>query len=111
MKSATPRMAKQIRRVAVAQPGVALQMFSLRQAARADYVATLQQVAAAGYGAVEAAFGYGGLDSTTIRDVLKDIGLRVIASHVGSDRMRANLDEEIEFNLVLGNRDLVCAEL
>jgi sugar phosphate isomerase/epimerase len=95
----------------MARPGVALQMFSLREQVRADYVGTLRQAAAAGYGAVEAAFGYGGLSASELSRVLQDLGVRIIASHVGSDRMRANLDEEIAFNLAIGNRDLVCAEL
>jgi sugar phosphate isomerase/epimerase len=86
-------------------------MFSVREPARADYVDTLQQVVEAGYHAVETAFGYGGLGSTTLRDLLKDLELRIVASHVGSDRLRSELDEEIEFNLVVGNRNLVCAEL
>jgi sugar phosphate isomerase/epimerase len=95
----------------MAKPGVALQMFSLRDEAAADYVGTLRQVAAAGYGAVEAAFGFGGLGAAELRPVLAELGLVVAASHVGSGRLRALLDEEIDLNLALGNRDLVCAEL
>lgn len=44
----------------MAKPGVALQMFSLRDEARADYVGTPRRVVGAGYNAIEAAFGYGG---------------------------------------------------
>lgn len=100
-----------MKRDAVTQPGVALQMFSLRDQARADYVGTLRQVAAADYNAVEAAFGYGGLGASDLRRILADRGVQIIASHVGSDWLRASLDEEIAFNLAIGNRDLVCAEL
>jgi sugar phosphate isomerase/epimerase len=92
-------------------PGVALQMFSVRDESRADYVGTLRGVVAAGYTAVEAAFGYGGLSASELRRALDDLGVRVIASHVGVDRLLAHLDEEIDFNLAIGNRDLLLAEL
>jgi sugar phosphate isomerase/epimerase len=93
------------------KPGVALQMFSLREEARADYPGTLRRVAAAGYGAIEAAFGYGGLSTAELTRLLTELELRVAASHVGSERLSTALDEEAAFNLAIGNRELVCAEL
>src|SRR5262249_35566756 len=93
------------------RPGVAVQMFSLRDEARADFVGTLRGVVAGGHTAVEAAFGYGGLSASQLRRALDDLGVRVIASHVGVDRLLSSLDEEIDFNLAIGNRDLLLAEL
>lgn len=93
------------------QPGVAVQLFSLREAARVDYPGALRQVAAAGFRAFEAAFGYGGLVVPEYRRLLDELGLRLAASHVGSERLRTALDEEVAFNLAVGSRDLVCAEL
>lgn len=93
------------------RPGVALQMFSLRAEARADYAGTLRRVAAAGYGAIETAFGYGGLSAPDMARLLDELGLRVAASHVGSERMRTALEDEVAFNLAIGNPNLVCAEL
>src|SRR5690349_11499571 len=95
----------------MAQPGVAVQLFSLRDAARADYAGALRQVAWAGFNAFEAAFGYGGLAAPDFRRLLDGLGLRMAASHVGSERLRTALDEEAAFNLAVGSRDLVCAEL
>ncbi len=95
----------------MARPGVALQMFSLRDVARTDYVGALRLAAGAGYGAVEAAFGYGGLDAAALNRVLAGLGLRIASSHVGSQRLRTALDEEISLNLAVGNHHLVCAEL
>jgi sugar phosphate isomerase/epimerase len=86
-------------------------MFSLRDEARADYVGTLRGVAAAGYNAVEGAFGYGGLPASELQRALGDLGVKIIASHVGVDRLLSRLDEEIDFNLAIGNRDLLLAEL
>jgi sugar phosphate isomerase/epimerase len=95
----------------MAKPGVALQMFSLRDEARADYVGTLRNVAAAGYNAIEAAFGFGGLTAPRLGAALAEVGVRVIASHVGVNRLLSSLDEEIELNLAIGNRDILLAEL
>lgn len=95
----------------MAPPGVAVQLFSLREAARADYAGALRQVAAAGYQAFEAAFGYGGFAAPGYRRLLDELGLRLAASHVGSERLRAALEEEVAFNLAVGSQDLVCAEL
>ena len=95
----------------MARPGVALQMFSLRELARADYAGALRQAAEAGYGAVETAFGYGGLDAAALRRLLGDLGLQVASSHVGSSRLLSALEEEVDLNLAVGNPHLVCAEL
>ena len=95
----------------MARPGVALQMFSLRQLARDDYVGALRQAAETGYSAVEAAFGYGGLDAPALNRVLANLGLRIASSHVGSNRLRTALEEEVDLNLAVGNPHLVCAEL
>jgi sugar phosphate isomerase/epimerase len=95
----------------VAAPGIAVQIFSLREEAKADYPGTLRQIAGLGYAAYEAAFGYGGLPASELKRLFDELGLRVASSHVGSARLRGALDEEVEFNLAIGNRDLVCAEL
>ena len=44
----------------MSRPGLALQMYTVRAEAQADFVGTLRQVAAIGYPAVQLA-GYGGL--------------------------------------------------
>ena len=93
------------------RPGVALQLFSLRQQARTDYAGARRAVKAAGYDAVENAFGYGGLSAAEVRRLLDELGMQVASSHVGSDRLRDHLDEEVAFHLELGCRDLVQAEL
>jgi sugar phosphate isomerase/epimerase len=95
----------------MASPGVALQLFSLREQARADYGGALRAVKAAGYDAVENAFGNGGLTATEVRRLLDELGMRVASSHVASSRLRDALAEEVDFHLQIGCRDLVQAEL
>jgi sugar phosphate isomerase/epimerase len=93
------------------KPGVALQLFSLRQQARTDYAGAVRAVKAAGYDAIENAFGYGGLSAADVKRLLDELGMAVASSHVGSDRLRDHLDEEVAFHLEIGCRDLVQAEL
>jgi sugar phosphate isomerase/epimerase len=91
-------------------PGIALQLYTLREDMSRDYVGTLKQVAELGYPAVQP-YGYGGMAAGELRRVLDDLGLKVAGNHIGLDRLENNLDEEIEINQTLGNRDLVCPGL
>jgi sugar phosphate isomerase/epimerase len=92
------------------KPGVALQLYTLREDMTRDYVGTLKEVAKLGYPAVQP-YGYGGMAAPELRRVLDDLGLKVAGNHVGLDRLENNLDEEIEINRTLGNRDVVCPGL
>ncbi len=65
--------------------GIALQLYTLREQAKVDFVDMLRGVAAAGYEAVEFA-GYGGMDAVPLRALLDDLGLRAVSSHVGYQR-------------------------
>src|SRR4051794_33013784 len=93
------------------RPGIALQMFSLRDEARKDYAGTLRKVAETGYNAIEAAFGYGGLAAPDLAKILGDLDIPVIPCHVGPNRFQPALDEEIGYNLAIGNRNVLLAEL
>lgn len=91
----------------MARPGIALQLYTVRDDARRDFVATLRKVAEIGYPAVQLA-GNGGLSAKALKEVLDDLGLTVAGSHVGLETLESSLDAEIDYNLALGNRDLVC---
>lgn len=91
----------------MARPGIALQMYTVRDDARADFIGTLRKVAAIGYPAIQLA-GYGNLSSGALKEVLDDLGLKVAGSHVGLDALEGSLDAEIDFNTALGNHDLIC---
>lgn len=92
-------------------PGVAVQMFSLREVARADYGAALRLVVEAGYDAIENAFGYGGLSASQVAPLLADLGIRVASSHISLSRLADALDDEIDFHLAIGCDHLLAAEL
>jgi sugar phosphate isomerase/epimerase len=91
----------------MSRPGIALQMYTVRADARADFVGTLRKVAEIGYPAVQLA-GYGDLSATTLKQVLDELGLNVAGSHIGLDALEGSLEKEIEFNAALGNHDLIC---
>ena len=65
--------------------GIALQLYTLREQAKEDFVGMLREVAAAGYEAVEFA-GYGGMDAVALRALIDELGLRAVSSHVGYQR-------------------------
>lgn len=94
----------------MARPGIALQLYTLRNELRADLVGTLRTVAEIGYRAVELA-GAGGMSASDLKATLDSLGLRAISAHVGLDRLETSLASEVEFQAELGNHDVVCPSL
>lgn len=86
---------------------IALQMYSLREYLDADVAETLKKVAACGFYGVEFA-GYYDLSKEAMKKALDEAGLKAVSSHIPLDRLLHNLDEEIEYNLYLGNHEAVC---
>ena len=93
------------------KPGVAAQLYTVRDLAVKDFAGTVRQVAAIGYRAVELA-GYGNLRSAhEARKVLDDHGLRVTSSHAGLEAMEKHLDRILDDQEALGSPTLVCTGL
>lgn len=65
---------------------IGLQLYTLREEMKADFLGTLGKVAQAGYRAVEFA-GYGGLEVAPLRLKLDEMGLKTIGSHVPYQRL------------------------
>src|SRR3954463_1520434 len=63
------------------QNPIAVQLYTVRQAARNDFAGTLLQLAEGGARAVEFA-GYGGMPIPELRALLDELGMRVAGSHV-----------------------------
>lgn len=86
---------------------IALQLYSVRDAAPDDFPGVLEAVAQMGYQGVEFA-GYHGHEAAQLRRILDDLELRSAGSHV---RLAALMDDEIErtieFNQILGSLFLV----
>jgi sugar phosphate isomerase/epimerase len=86
---------------------IGLQMYTLREETAQDFVGTLRKVAEIGYEGVEFA-GYGGMTAEKLAALLQELNLKAIASHVSLAQLSTHLEEEIEFNLTIGSRYIIC---
>jgi sugar phosphate isomerase/epimerase len=86
---------------------VALQVYSVREAAAQDLRGTLEQIAEMGYAGVEFA-GYYDTPAQALREMLDELGLKVAGTHTGWRTVQPEaLAETIEFNRILGNKNLI----
>ena len=87
---------------------VGLQLYSLHEYTEKDFCGTVEKVAQMGYKGVEFA-GYGGLKPEQVVKLLKDNSLTAYGSHIGGlPKTDAELDAEIEMNLAVGSKYLIC---
>ena len=86
---------------------IGLQLYSIKEETNKDFVGSLEKVAEIGYQGVEFA-GYGGISAMQMSKNLERLGLVVAGSHVGIDKLKNELDAEIEYNIEIGNRNIVC---
>jgi len=94
----------------MANPEVALQLYTVRDVLKEDYVGGLKQVKDIGYDAVELA-GAAPYAGPRMKEILDDIGLRVVGMHVSLEELEGNLQKWIEFSTAVGTDDLVCPYL
>ncbi len=80
---------------------VGVQLYTVREAAAADFPATLRAVAAAGYKAVEPA-GLHGMAPEEVRALLDELGVRAVAAHVAVDRFEREPEAAIAELQTLG---------
>ena len=85
---------------------IALQLYTIRDAMKGDFLGTLGTVAEAGYRAVEFA-GYGDHTATEIRTRLDDLGVRAMGSHTQYARFQDDLDGAISDMQTLGGEYLI----
>ena len=85
---------------------VALQMYTLRDQASADFRGALAGVARIGYAGVELA-GTGGLTAPELAKVLSDLGLKCAGSHEGMDRLESDFSAVVDFQKEIGNSFVV----
>ncbi len=89
---------------------IALQMFSLRNESEKDFIGTLKKVADMGYDGIEFA-GYGGLAAEELKMVLDNIGLKAASSHVSLTTLETELEEIINYQHIIGSKNIVCPYL
>ncbi len=86
---------------------IALQLYSLREAAAQDILGVLKTTADLGYQGVEFA-GYQGVSTTAIKDALAANNLTAVSAHVGYPLLQNSLDEVIADAQTLGLPYVVC---
>lgn len=87
--------------------GIGLQLYTLRDVTAVDFEGTLRKVAAMGYEGVEFA-GYGGIEAERMRDLLQELGLKAIGSHIGLPLLEGNLENEIAYLKTIGAKYAIC---
>lgn len=85
---------------------VAIQLYTVRSLAKEDWPGAVKKVAEIGYDAVEFA-GFGGLEAKEVKKLVDDLGLLVAGSHEGFQGLANDTQARIDFNLAIGNKNLV----
>ena len=83
-----------------------LQLYSLRDVIGDDVDGTIRKVAEMGYKTVEFA-GYYGKSAAEMKKLLDDCGLRAVSTHISLELITEHFDEQLEYNLAVGNRNLI----
>jgi len=92
----------------MAKPLLGLQLYTVRDALRADHVATLKRIAQLGYDAVQVS-GLMPPGPVELKRLLDELGLRVAGIHVSFDSLQADPGECIDLARLLDTVDVVCA--
>jgi len=85
---------------------VALQLYTVRDETKKDFLGTLEKVAEIGYDGVEFA-GFGDIPAETMKAKLAETGLQVAGSHTPIDLLENELEEVINYNKIIANSNIV----
>lgn len=85
----------------MARPGIAAQVYSVREAAEKDFAKTMAALKECGYEGVELA-GLYGLKPEEVRDCLKEQGLTAVSAHVGLDLFLEDMEGTVSAYHTIG---------
>lgn len=88
---------------------IALQLYSVRETANVNYESAIRQIAQFGYKAVETA-GFPGTTVEAAVKLFKELGLTVVAAHVGNP-VGEKKEEILDTVELLGKPRLVCTQI
>jgi sugar phosphate isomerase/epimerase len=89
---------------------VALQLYTVREQLKEDFRKVVHRVAEIGYDGIQFA-GYGGLTAQEMRGLLAETGLQPAGTHTGLNVLEGALDQEMDYNLEIGNKWVICPSL
>ena len=84
----------------MAEPVVAMQMYTLRDLTKEDYAGTVKKVADIGYKAIQVS-GFGNSEPKEIRKVMDDLELGSAGTHLALKMMEERFDEVVEITNTL----------
>ncbi|MDF2567179.1 MAG: hypothetical protein K0R90_635 [Oscillospiraceae bacterium] len=84
----------------------AVQLYSLRNCVDGNFPEVLKKVRKAGYDGVEFA-GFYELKAQELKKILLDLGLESEGSHTGYSDLTERLDETIEYNQIIGTKNII----
>ncbi len=87
---------------------IGLQLWSIKHDLEKDFKAGLKKVAELGFDGVEFA-GYYDIPAQEMKILLNEYGLEVAGVHHNVFELDEKLDEIMEYNKILGNRNIVCS--
>jgi sugar phosphate isomerase/epimerase len=90
--------------------GIGLQMYTVREETAKDFRSVLRKVSELGYEGVEFA-GYGDVAAEEMRDLLQELNLKAIGSHVRYHLLQENLEREIAYLKTIGGHYIVCPNI
>lgn len=85
---------------------IAIQLYTLREDTSKDFIGTLEKVASLGYDGVEFA-GYGDIAADKMKSHLDRLGLKVAGSHVSLEDLTTKLNEIINYNIKIKNKNII----
>lgn len=89
-------------------PIVGVQLYTVRDACRDDFLGTLRRVSELGYPAVEGFWSLFGAEPAVVRRTLDGLGLAMPSAHVDLATLEQRLGPAADFWAELGCRTLVC---
>ncbi|MFT4091548.1 MAG: sugar phosphate isomerase/epimerase [Asticcacaulis sp.] len=104
----TASFATVVRAAEAAFPRIGAQVYTVREAFKADPLGTLRRLKNIGYDEVELT-GFGGLAPKVLRQALSDMGLKVPSIHIGLNDWRTRPEAALDEAAELGVRYVVLA--
>ncbi len=85
---------------------IGVQLYTLRNVKDFYLPDILKQVKQLGYEGVEFA-GFHNLEAKRLKEILSELKLHVLASHTAFEQLENNLEDVINYNRVIGNKNIV----
>ena len=85
---------------------IGLQLYTLREELEQDFEGTLRKVAEMGYKGVEF-YHYFGRSAEEVKQLLEETGMVALGAHRPYDALLNDTEQEISYNLAIGNTNLI----